>query len=268
MIYGNAAWGLREAPLKKQLEITKNMGLSILELGIANAPDDLQIGDDTQKIVDLYKKYGIDLVCAATGNDFTNGNKDDVEKIKSVIDMCADMGVKYLRIFAGFSPVDEVVGERWDIMVECLTEVADYAKTKGVTPVVETHGGVNGYDDGVEHFYTTSTKPEVLKKMLAEIPENICINYDPANLYAVGIENPDEVYQMIKDRVAYAHFKDFVTLPSGYIQPAACGESDMDWNKIMDGIGNRDLIVVFEYEIPKDVEEGLNRCYDFIKNLK
>ena len=181
--------------------------------------------------------------------------------------MCAELGVKYLRVFAGFSPVEEVVGTRWDVMIECLTEVGNYSKYKGVTLAVETHGGVNGFDDGVEHFYSTSTKPEALKKMIEQIPENIFFNYDPANLYAVGIENPDEIYQLIKERVAYAHFKDFAPLPSGHILPAACGESNMDWNAILNGIGENDMIALFEYEIPDDLEDGLERCAKFINSL-
>ena len=268
MRYGTAAWGFRELPLEKRLEITKNAGLTIHELGIENAPTDVKLGDDVEKIRALFEKYGIELVCAATGNDFTEGSKNDVEKIKGVIDMCSQLGIKYLRVFAGFSPVADVVGKRWDVMIEGLTEIGNYSKDKGVTIAVETHGGVNAYDDGVEHFYSTSTKPDVLKKMMEQIPENVGFNYDPANIYAVGIKNPDELYQIIKDRVAYAHFKDFVTLPSGHLLPAACGESDMDWKKILDGIGDRDLVAVFEYEIPDDIAEGIKRCYDYMKTIK
>ena len=102
---------------------------------------------------------------------------------------------------------------------------------------------------------------------MEQIPNNVGFNYDPANIYAVGIKDPDEIYQIIKDRVAYAHFKDCVTLPSGHLLPAACGESDMDWRKILDGIGDRDLVAVFEYEIPDDIEDGINRCADFINSL-
>ncbi|MBE7029861.1 MAG: sugar phosphate isomerase/epimerase [Ruminococcaceae bacterium] len=268
MIFGNAAWGFRELPLEEQLAITKRMGLSVLELGIANAPKDLPLGGDTAAVKALYEAYGISLVCAATGNDFTNGNRDDVCKIKTVIDMCADMGITYLRIFAGFSPVDEVVGEDWDNMISCLTEVAEYAKDKRVIPVVETHGGVNAYEDGVEHFHTVTTNPETLQKLLALIPENVGINYDPANLYAVGITRPDEVYQAIKDRVCYIHMKDFAPLPSGHLKPDACGTSNMDWKEILSGIGERDIIALFEYENTEDVEDGCRASMEFIQNIR
>ena len=268
MRFGNASWGFRETPLEKQLEITRDMGLKILELGIENAPNDVKIGDDTKAIKELFGKYGIELLCAATGNDFTNGNRDDVTKIMAVIDLCSDLGIRYLRIFAGFSPVSEVVGERWDNMIYCLKTVSEYAKGKGVIPVVETHGGVDCFDDGgVMHFHTTSTTMETMKKMLKTLPENIGINYDPANLYAVGIENPDEFYQEIKKRVCCVHMKDFAPMPSGHIKPAACGESNMDWKKIIDGIGNNDVIALFEYENTEDVKEGCIRSYEYVKNF-
>lgn len=268
MKYGNAAWGFRETPLEQQLQITKDMALKVLELGIANAPNDIQIGDDINTVKELYRKYGIELVCAATGNDFSTGSREDVTKIMAVIDMCSDMGVRYLRIFSGFSPVGEVTGDRWKTMIDCLRTVADYAKTKNVIPVIETHGGVNSFEDGgVRHFHTTSTNLETLKKMLKELPENIGINYDPANLYAVGICNPDEVYQEIKNKVCYIHMKDFAPMPSGNLKPAACGESDMDWRTILDGIGQRDIIALFEYENTEDIKEGCIRSYNHIKQF-
>ncbi len=264
MTFGNAAWGFRETPLEQQLKITKDMELELLELGIANAPNDLQIGGDTSAVKELYEKYGIKLLCAATGNDFSNGNKDDVEKIKKVVDMCCEMRVKYLRIFAGFSHVEDVTGKRWETMIDALNEVYGYAIPKNVIPVVETHGGVDAYPDGVVHFYSTSSKPDALVKMIDRVPD-IKINYDPANLYAVGIKNPEDVYEMIKDKVCYIHLKDFVKTKSGRLLPASCGESDMDWKKVLEPIKDFDGPVLFEYENTEDTADGCRRCYEFIK---
>jgi len=268
MRFGNAAWGFRETPLEAQLQITKNMGLSILELGIANSPNDIRLDGDTKYVKELYDKYGIELICAATGNDFSVGSYDDVPKIERVIDMCADIGIRYLRIFAGFSPVKEVVGARWETMIACLSTIAKYAEEKNVIPVIETHGGVNAYPDGgVRHFHTVSTMPEVFAKMFSELPENIGINYDPANLYAVGFKNPDEFYQKIKEKVICVHMKDFSLMPSGNLRPAACGESDMDWKSILSGIGKSDIIALFEYENTEDVESGCQKSYNYIKQF-
>ncbi len=270
MKFGNASWGFRETPLEEQLKITKRLGLEVLELGIANAPKDLPLDTTDAELVNvksLYKKYGIELCCASTGNDFTNGDKNDVEKIKKVTDMCAKLGIKYLRIFAGFSPAAEVVGARWDNMIECLKEVGAYGAEKGVFQVVETHGGVNGFDDGVEHFKSTSADPETLYQMMAELPEEIKVNFDPANLCAVGVTHPEDVYNKLKNRVVVVHLKDFAALPSGHLKPAACGDSAMDWRAILDALADFDGPALFEYENVGDIEEGSKRCYDYIKSL-
>ncbi|MEE0866903.1 MAG: sugar phosphate isomerase/epimerase family protein [Clostridia bacterium] len=267
MKFGNAAWGFRETPLETQLKITNEMGLKVLELGIANAPNDIPISADDgelEAVKALYEKYGVELCCAATGNDFTNGDKNDVPKVKRVIDICAKLGVKYLRIFAGFSPIADVVGDRWDNMIKCLEETAQYAEEKGVYPVIETHGGVNGFDDGVEHIMSTTTDLDSLKKIIAAIPDNARICYDPANLYAVGIKNPEEFYSEIKDKTAYAHFKDFVPVASGHILPSFCGASHMDWNAILNAMNGFNGPVLFEYENVEDIQQGLEKSYKFI----
>lgn len=269
MKFGNAAWGFRELELEEQLKITHKMGLKIHELGIANAETDVKLDAsdaELESVRKLYEKYQIELLCAATGNDFTCGNNDDVAKIKRVTDMCAVLGVKYLRIFAGFSHKEEVTGGRWDMMVESLNTCAEYAKEKGVVLAVETHGGVDGFDGGeVEHFNSVTTCTDTLKRLLDELDKSIMFNYDPANLYAVGHKDPNEVYGLLRGRVAYVHLKDFKTMPSGHKKPAACGESDMDWSKIAVGLKDFDGSLLFEYEIPSDLEDGLKRSYEFAK---
>lgn len=271
MKFGNAAWGFRELELEEQLKITSGMGLKIHELGIANAETDIKTDAsdaELESVRALYEKYGIGLLCAATGNDFTCGNSDDVEKIKRVTDMCAVLGVKYLRIFAGFSHKEEVTGERWKTMVESLNRCAEHAKKKNVVLVVETHGGVDGFDGGeVEHFNSVTTCADTLKRLLDELDESIMFNYDPANLYAVGHSDTSEVYELLRGRVAYVHLKDFKTMPSGHKKPAACGESGMDWKKIAAGLKGFDGPLLFEYEIPSDLEDGLRRSYEFAKKV-
>ncbi len=266
MIFGNAAWGFRETPLEEQFKITADMGLSFLEIGIANAPLDISL-DVTDKriseIIELSEKYNVKMFAAATGNDFTTGT-EDIQKIKKVIDICKKLGIEYLRVFAGFTTLKEVNEQVFDMMISSLTEVCNYAKEKGVVPVIETHGAVNGYDDGVEHIMSTTTDLHTLKEILDNIPANARVCFDPANLYAVGVKNPEKIYQEIKDKVAYAHFKDFKPLKSGHIKPSYCGDSDMDWDKILDAMKNFEGVAVFEYENTDDVKEGLEKCHNYV----
>lgn len=267
MIYGNAAWGFRETPLEEQFKITADMGLDVLEIGIANAPADiaLDVSDaELDEVKALSEKYGVRMLCAATGNDFTVG-KDDIAKVKRVIDICAKLGIENLRIFAGFTPLADVGEDVYQMMLDSLTEVCNYAKEKNVTPVIETHGGVDGYDDGVMHIMSTTTDLDSIIRIVNSLPDNARICYDPANLYAVGIKNPETVYEKIKDRVAYAHFKDFAPLPSGHIKPSFCGDSEMDWTAILSAMKDFKGAALFEYENVEDIKEGLIKCYNHIK---
>lgn len=267
---GNAAWGFRRLPLSGQLDITARMGLGVHELGIANGEMDLPLEtsfDRLEEVRNLYKEYGIGLVCAATGNDFTVPEREhvwqDVEKVQRATAICAKLGVRFLRIFAGFAPAREVTGDRWKQMMEALCQVTEYAGEKGVTLCVETHGKVSSFPDGVLHAPSVTTQLDILERMLEELPSGLKLVYDPANLYAAGEKNLLDFYIKMQDRIGYIHLKDFLRLPSGHLTMAACGEGEMDWNNIWEKLQDFSGPMLFEYEIPEDVEQGSRRCLDF-----
>lgn len=269
MEFGNASWGFRETPLEEQLKITREMGLQYLELAIANAPMDLPLDADRAALAEvreLFEKYGVKLQYAATGNDFTTGGQD-LEKVKKVVEICASLGVSCLRIFAGFSPVEEVTGFRWDNMIHCIREADQFASARGVSLAIETHGGVRSYEDGVSHFMSVTTLPKALFKMLGELPDRVKVTFDPANLRAVGIERPETVYEACRERVAMIHLKDFMRLPSGHLVPAAYGEGSMDWKSLWAALSDYKGIALFEYENPQDAADGLRRCLDYVGTL-
>ena len=269
MQFGNAAWGFRETPIERQFEITSQMGLSALEIGVANAPNDIPLDvseDELKKIKELSKKYSVNITYAATGNDFTIGNAD-TEKVKIVIDICRKLDVKNLRIFTGFTALENITDEIFSSMINSLSEVCNYAKENDVVPVIETHGGVNSFYDGVEHFMSSTTDIKTFRKILLALPDNVRICYDPANLYAVGIKNPERFYLEFADKVAYAHFKDFKTLPSGHLKPSYCGDSSMNWMAILKSMKDFDGICFFEYENTEDIYTGLKKSYSYINGL-
>ncbi|MFA6102273.1 MAG: sugar phosphate isomerase/epimerase family protein [Victivallaceae bacterium] len=275
MHLGLAAWGFRETPLKKQLAITRKLGLRLLELSIAGCPNDaLRKGAppaEINMVKELFAESGIELSCAAGGSDFTlpdaGKNQRQLDDLKRMIDLGNKLGIKFLRIFAGFSPVDEVTGRRWEQMIACLCETVEYASGTGLVPVVETHGGVNSFPPGVKHFHSTSSEPAALLKILREVP-GLNVNFDPANLFAAGVKHPEDVYLQIKDRVSYAHLKDFVPVAgTGCFLPAACGESRMNWHGLLDVMDKFHGPALIEYENVADVEAGCRRSLEFLYRM-
>ena len=274
-MFGSASWGFREFKLGEQLACACRLGFEIHELDIANAPGDLPVDADDGQLAEvrrLYESYGIRLLCAATGNDFSLADENlvraDLKKVKRVIDICEKVEAKYLRIFAGFSPCAEVTGARWERMVKALNETAEYAKSGGVVPCIETHGGVSTYPDGVEHFASVTTDYGCLQRLLSEVDDSVRFVYDPANLYAAGVEEPEKISALLGDRICCIHCKEFVVTPLGHLKPAACGDTGMKWNDILGALGEFEGPVLMEYERTEDVEEGCRRSADFLKKFK
>jgi len=241
------------------------MGLDLLELSIAGYDKDfLQLDATAGQIAEvkvLFAKYGVKLECACTGNDFTNDDVEaQIEKVNKVIDIAAQLGVKYLRIFAGFNSDSVVYGRRFVAALDALLRVARYADTKNVILAVETHGGVAENGDALVHFNSITTRIDTWREILAS---GVSINYDPANLAAVGSPDPVAFYEIFKEHIKYVHLKDFRNVMGG-VTPAACGEGRLDWHKLLSVLKAYDGPALIEYELPYDVENGLNRSLKFL----
>ena len=272
MQYGLAAWGLRLTPLRDQLAMTKRLGVRHLELGIAGFRTDLLQADSSACFTDtvraLFRENNLTPACAATGNDFTLPKESDtlvsLDRTLAALKLADALGIRYLRIFAGFSPVAEVTGERYRLLVDCLRKVYQAAKQTQVIPVMETHGGVDVLADGtVRHFASISTEDETLEKLLNDIPA-MKLNFDPANLHVLG-KDVAAFYRRYREKIAYVHLKDFVRQGMGW-SPAACGEGNMDWPGLLTEMRSFEGPALLEYEIPADAERGFADSLKFLLN--
>lgn len=269
MQYGLAAWGLREETLESQLAITSEFGLDLLEFSIANYEKDVlspgASNDEIEEVKKLFKQHGIRLECGCTGNDFTGDDVDkQISKVIGVINIAAKLGIQYLRIFAGFSSDSIMYGERLERLLTALKTVNDYAINKNVILCVETHGGVTASSDGaLIHFNSATTRVDIWRKLLET---GVSITYDPANLAAVGYEDPVAFFQRFKEHISYIHLKDFRDVPGG-VMPAACGEGRLNWSKLMTGLKNFDGPAMIEYELTNDIRDGIRRSLDFLKHF-
>lgn len=273
MEYGNAAWGLRELPLEEQLKLTQAMGLHLLELSIANYHRDVLQPDASaeqiRQVKALFAQYDVRPDCGATANDFTAGSAADVreslDRVKRAADIAAALGVKVLRIFAGFTSDSLVYGERFDRALEALQLAAEHVRGTGVRLAIETHGGVAATGDVLHHSATVTTRIDTMRKLLESLPAaEIGMNYDPANLAAVGDAAPERWFGLFRDRIVLVHLKDFRDVPGGIV-PAGCGEGRLDWKALPAVLKEYDGPALIEYELPADVEDGLRRSLRFLK---
>lgn len=271
MQLGNASWGFRQIPLVKQLAITRAMGLETLELGIAGHKNDfLQLNATSAQIDQArnwFRQYNIKLLCASTGNDFTQVDSRDSATVKRAINIAAQLGIRYLRIFAGFSPIDEVTGKRWDKMVTLLNEVVTFARQHNVIAALETHGGVEPYLDGIRHFDSITTIAACWKRLADEVVAPFGVVFDPANLGAVGMDEKQILDLYSKLPVSYLHLKDFKETPQGALTPCACGEGRLNWRILWDELKNFIGPAMIEYELTEDIEDGLKRSQEYLQKI-
>ena len=268
MQFGLAAWGLREESLESQLAMAQKLGVDLLEFSIANYSKDLQLDascEELDAVKKAFAEYGVRLECGCTGNDFGGDDVDEqVAKVKKVIDIAAYLGIKYLRIFSSFCSDRFVIGDRFVKMCEALKTVNDYAKTKNITLCVETHGGVSGIgNDVIVHTHSPSTRIDYLQKMLET---GVSINFDPANLSAVGVTSVIAFYELFKSSIPYVHLKDFRDVEGGVV-PSYCGNGRLDYKELMAVLKDFAGPVMIEYEPTEDVEDGMRKSLEFVRSL-
>jgi len=255
---GSAAWGFRALELPAQLALAKKLGFTTHELGIANADTDIPADASAQTLAwvkALYDSHGLALTCAATGNDFTGPDAAaQLEKVKKVIALCQTLGVKNLRVFTGFTPISQMNEEKWQQTLCCMTQAAACAEKHGVTLCVETHGAVEGSEQGVRHIRSTTTQVADLSRVLEAAP--VSIVYDPGNLNAVG-EDIDAFFAAFRHRIGYVHLKDFTPVGDGWLRPCALGEGSAPWQGQKAQLTALHVPLLYEYENTEDLEAGL-----------
>jgi sugar phosphate isomerase/epimerase len=144
--------------------------------------------------------------------------------------------------------------EKWQQTLRCVAQAAAFAETFGVTLCVETHGAVEGSDQGVRHIRSTTTQVADLGRVLEAAP--VSVVFDPGNLNAVG-EDPVAFLDQVADRIGYVHLKDFAPVGGGWLRPSAVGEGSTPWPALKEKLMALNVPLLYEYENTEDLEAGL-----------
>ncbi len=220
----------------------------------------------------LFNEYHIDLTCASTSNDFT-GDKEEciasLHNVKSVLNIAGELGIKYLRVFAGFTPSRLMDNQKWDNLVDMMNITLENGMRSGVLPAIELHGAVEKYKDGIQHIHSVTTDVKLLRNLLDKLQFPFGIVFDPANLGAVNMNENQiiELYNSISDKIVYFHIKDFRNTEDGALEPCACSEGILDWSILWRTFRKSPCPAFYEYENTQDIDEGLIKTRDYINKL-
>ncbi len=184
--------------IKKAAELGLS-GVQIYATTGSFSPDTLTEADK-----DDYRKLlgengiSVSALCADMGGygfEIAADNPTRVEKTKKIIDLAVELGAKVITTHIGVIPSDKSV-PAYKIMLEALTEIGLYAKSKGVTAAIET---------GPE-------KATTLLAFLKDTKGGVGVNLDPANFVMVTGQDPVEAVYLLRDYIVHTHVKDGVML--------------------------------------------------------
>ena len=178
----------------------------------------IQPGMPASEIAALRKRSGDAGLAALAVTSYTSfvsplaeERMSNVDELRRYADLAAEIGAPYVRAFLGELPAntnpDETIYEN---ISECLTIASAHVATMGVTIAVEPH------DDFVR---SAAVAPILNREPLASTLRAI---WDLGNTFATG-EEPEQGFDILKDRLAYVQVKDGRKLESGW-QLCAVGE--------------------------------------------
>jgi sugar phosphate isomerase/epimerase len=119
-----------------------------------------------------------------------------IEAAKAYVDTASAIGAPYLRLLGDEAPAPSD-GVSMKVVVSNLLEIAEYAKDKGVMPLIETNG-----------FFA---KTRVLAALLNELStDNVGVLWDIHHPYRFFGERPCYTIRHIGKYIKHVHIKDSV----------------------------------------------------------
>ena len=161
--------------------------------------------DHKLSIVDL----GSSVALHHTGQAERQKNLDDG---KRYIDLAHALGCPFVRVFPNNLPKDNTREAVMQLIISGLQQLGDYAKSSGVTVLMESHGEVVWAAD-------------ILRIMEAAENPRVGLVWDITNMWTVTKEPPATVYTQLKKYIHHTHIKD-AKLDGGKLKYVLLGQGD------------------------------------------
>jgi sugar phosphate isomerase/epimerase len=274
MILGCGEWGFRNRPMAEYFEIATKLGFRHLEFGIGGGwpgrlPDE-PTAADVDSFRRLVARHGVSARHCCLENDFTRPDaaqhEADVRKVAAQIPAAAACGASVVRLFAGFTPVEQMTDAIWNRLIAALNTSAEAAARHGMTIALETHGAISMNPDGsATHRHTVSTHRDWLPRLIQELPKGVAFNYDPGNLKAVNPDDTGYALDLLQGHITYCHLKDWKRLGQGWVA-CAPGDDSLDYAALLPSRGY-DGVYLVEYEPLEDTIDGFQRSLSYLQRV-
>ena len=273
---GCGEWGFRNRTLPEYFDTATTLGFRHLEFGIGGGwtgrLPDVPTPADVAAFRDLADRHGVTTRYCCLENDFTRPDPGEHEtQLRTVLAQlppAADCGAQFVRLFAGFTPAEEMTETIWRRLLDALETCAATADRMGMRIAIETHGAITKLPDGsLAHQHTVTTRRDGLERLLRELPAAVAFNYDPGNLKAADPTDLRYAADLLASRVSYCHLKDWRRTGIGW---TACAPGDdtggdtIDYARLLPVPGYEGVYLI-EYEPLEDTVDGLTRSLAYLR---
>jgi sugar phosphate isomerase/epimerase len=216
--------------------------------------------EDTLLMKEICDKYGV-AVSSISGHSPLMKPEAAVSRLTRSIILADAMNSPFVN-------TDEMVKPEWmddevahQVMKYTLTRAEMVARRHKVNICIEPHG-----------VYTQTAEGLLKIVNLVKSPW-IGVNWDTGNSYLSGLEDPYEGLELVKDQVLHIHAKDISLQQSehergkvtGTPVGCACGEGEVDWDKVFEIMAPVDREIFLSVECGK-IDEA-ERSLGFLKKV-
>ena len=222
---------------------------------------------DVDSFIAMRGSYAIETPFCCLENDFTlpdaSAHAANLEECLEQMRLAAGLRCEYVRLFAGFTPYQDMTEAIWGRMLSAFEQAERLASALGMAIAIETHGKIDMVDGCAVHTHTATTHRDGIRRLLEELPTRIGFNYDPGNIKATDKDDKRYALDLLDERINYCHLKDWIYKGPGFTA-AAPGDADLDYAALLPKIAFKGVYLI-EYEPTEDVVDGIRRSLEYLK---
>ena len=274
MVLGCGEWGFRNRPMAEWFALATSLGFRHLEFGLGGGwpgrLTDHPTHAECRSFLELVHRHQVTTDYCCLENDFTlpddAAHQTQLHKTLAQIGYASKLGAKVIRLFAGFTPFEEMTETQWTQMIAALVQCMEHAQASGCQIAIETHGAIVPLESGaVAQRHTVTTHRDGLARLVQELPPAIGFNFDPGNLKAANPNDRLFGSDVLTGRINYCHMKDWKRQGTGWVA-CAPGDDDLDYQPLLPIAGFTGAYLI-EYEPLEDTVDGLQRSLAYLRRI-
>ena len=197
--------GCPDWTVEQAIKAAVNYGFQGIELrGIDGELDILKLHDFSNDHIGrtraLFENAGIDVVCIDSSASFSWREpakiSDNIKEAMDYISLAEKLGAPFVRVFGDRISEGVIFADAARQLADCLIRIGDFAREKGVTVALETHGS-----------YLTGKEISEVMEMTQH--QSVGVIWDVSNSFWTG-EPIEDTAKHIAPYLKHVHIKDSV----------------------------------------------------------